>query len=365
VLVNNILDLFRLQNDKMNLDLGTFPLSVCLLEACSEVTAQATAKHINISCNINANIPCEITTDRARMRQVLVQLLKNAVKFTSDNGEITVSAELCYQDNKNMLLISVQDNGIGISSENIPSLFGMFSQVDSSATRKFGGTGLGLAISKALVEMMHGTIWCESTLGLGSTFFFTIELMDMAPFCSPSPKMTSVCVSPKPVASPSLLSSSAEISPRILVVDDTLINLKIMKKMLEALGYTDIDAASNGEEALTYVQKHNDNPYDVILMDIQMPIMDGVSCAQRIRSIQTLQKQPHIIAVTANSFQEDIKRYMDAGMCEHIAKPIKKDHIRYSLEEYMTFILPGQKQCACKKTIAAAATTATTTAITT
>lgn len=282
---------------------------------------------------------------------MLVNLLSNAVKFTPTGGAIHVAAEMRTQDSKSMLCFSVKDNGIGISSDNLPKLFEMFSQVDSSSTRKFGGTGLGLAISKALVERMHGSIWCESAIGEGTTFYFTIEAVDTPVMCPPSPIVRPIEILPVPHPPSLNLNISGELSkeqssPRILVVDDTSINLKVVKRMLEGLGFSDLVLAEDGAIALEKVQS-SPTPFDIVLMDMEMPVMDGMTAATLIRNLPLL-KQPHIIAVTANAFQEDVKRCVDSGMCGHMAKPVKKEGIKFAVEEYMYSIASGTKGCKCK-----------------
>jgi CheY-like chemotaxis protein len=258
-------------------------------------------------------------------------------------------------------------------------VFETFTQLDASSTRRFGGTGVGLAISKGLVELMRGTIWCESEPGQGATFYFTFEVADVT-----NEGVTRSGLSRAPIASTPLLyaascddmmdsngmiisdiplsvSETEDVSndtddgdficivrPKILVVDDTEMNQKVLKRFLISLGYSDVDAVYNGEQAVEAVRNDgNLQPYDIIFMDMEMPVMDGVTASKQIRDLQ-LSKQPHIIAVTANAFQEDVEKCLNAGMCGHMAKPIKREDLKKRMERSFQ-VLGGTADCTCHK----------------
>jgi len=255
-------------------------------------------------------------------------------------------------------------------------VFETFTQLDSSTTRRFGGTGVGLAISKGLVELMHGTIWCESAPGKGATFYFTFEVNDhkvvntwdsKTPLASRPLLYTStidefvnsngMIISDSDESGSSSVSAMEEyqdsssddefadantIKPRILIVDDTEMNQKVIKRLLSSMGYEDVDVASNGAQAVLAV---TNTPYNVIFMDMEMPIMDGVTASNQIRLL-TLARQPHIIAITANAFQEDVQRCLEAGMCNHMAKPIKREQLKREMDGAKQ-VLFGIGKCRC------------------
>lgn len=387
-LVNNILDLFKLHNDKLNLEISTFELRDFVQSAIREVIEEATEKNITIHDDIEYDkLPSLIQADRVRLRQILVNIFANAVKFTNEGGHIYTGASVVdgsirkSSDNyKKRIKFSIQDTGIGIQPEDVIKVFDNFSQVDSSSTRRFGGTGVGLAISKGLVELMRGNIWCESEPGKGATFHFTFEAVDVTyegvvrsdhrmPIASKPLLYASSCddlvnndgviisditsedgagatpVQESPYCTDDEDSSVCIIRPRILVADDTDMNQKVLRRYLSTLGYTDVDVVSDGAQA---VQAVTQKPYDIIFLDMEMPVMDGVTAATQIRALPptTLERQPHIIAVTANAFQEDVKKCLDAGMCAHMAKPIKRDDIRKKMDTSIQ-IMCGNDTCTC------------------
>jgi len=262
--------------------------------------------------------------DPLRLGQVLINLTTNAVKFT-EKGSITLSIKRVSKDRYRF---EVRDTGIGLSLEQQSKLFLSFSQADGTTTRKYGGTGLGLAISKQLVEMMDGNIWVESTKGKGSSFIFEIELKELE--------------IKESIDKPPLPSSIQEIEPiipflqgkRVLLVEDNILNQEIMIGILEDTRLS-IETASNGQEALdmfTSKTKDNKNYYDLILMDIQMPVLDGYEAT---RGIRKLDKEIPIIALSANALTSDIEKSMEAGMNEHLNKPLEVERLFEVLATYI------------------------------
>jgi CheY-like chemotaxis protein len=258
--------------------------------------------------------------DVTSLCQVLVNLLSNAVKFT-DRGDVAVYVTGRPQlDGRFELHFAVKDTGIGIPSDHMGQLFQSFSQADMSTTRKYGGTGLGLAISKRLVELMGGTIWVESEVGVGSTFHFTILTEPATP--EQCGKMQE---SPKKVQAQA--NDFAKL--RLLLAEDNLINQDVALRMLRKLGI-EADVAANGREVLQAIAHRR---YDIILMDVQMPEMDGFEAARKIRE-RFGDCGPHIIAVTAHALEGDRKRCIEAGMDDYISKPMRMAELHSALEKH-------------------------------
>ena len=322
--INEILDYSKIDSGKMEIEFRPFELKSCVEASLNLVRSRASEKSLNLSYTIDEGTPQAIMGDPIRLQQILANLLSNAVKFT-DNGEISVSISskklenTCYEMN-----FAVKDNGIGIPKSKMDLLFQPFSQVDASTTRRYGGTGLGLAITKKLVEMMGGRIWADSKLGKGSTFHFTI-LADA----------TSI----KPGSRNAEALQESDIGEnrnhrdhvlRILLAEDNPVNQMVMLKMLNNLGYH-ADVASNGTDVLRSLELH---PYDLVLMDVQMPEMDGFEAARAIRKLWASADQPKIIAITAYALKGDREKCLAAGMDDYIAKPVKLEELRAVLESY-------------------------------
>jgi len=320
--INEILDFSKIEGGKMELDSHPFHLRECIATSVDLVKAAADQKGLAIKYNLDEGVPACFKGDITRLRQVLVNLLSNAVKFT-DAGtiEISVTAKPLQTTNKNgqyELHFSVSDTGIGIPEEKLNRLFQSFSQVDSTTTRKYGGTGLGLAISRRLVELMGGEIWVVSSPGQGSSFHFTIlaeeseETSIPADSCAAKAKTHPSPKSVRPL--------------RILLAEDNAINQMVAIQMLKKLGYS-ADVAGNGLEVLQAIERQT---YDVVLMDVQMPEMDGLVAAQEIRKLWP--KGPRIVAITAYALKGDRERCLAAGMDDYISKPIVIEELRRVLE---------------------------------
>jgi PAS domain S-box-containing protein len=322
--INEILDFSKLDRDAMKLEKIPFSLRSCIEESLGMVELDAIKKNLNLAGTINKNTPETIIGDPSKLRQVLANLLSNAAKFT-DKGEIIVKASSRrLGGDRYEVQISVRDTGTGISLDQMAMLFQPFSQADTSISSKYGGTGLGLAISRKLVELMGGRIWVESGVGKGSTFKFTImaeAVHDMPQTVSPeirSPTAESVGL-------------GREDRPRlsILLAEDNSSSQKVALQMLKKLGYK-ADIAANGIEALQALERQH---YDVVLMDVRMPEMDGLEATRIIRQ-RWPNNGPKIIAITAYAQEGDREKFIKAGMDDYISKPVMKDDLAEVLEKY-------------------------------
>lgn len=318
-IINDILDYSKIEEGKVGLEQQPFDLRECIESSIDLVATSASEKGIGLVSAVDDKVPKNILGDITRLRQILVNLLSNSVKFT-DKGNVSVIVTSRQMDDRSEICFAVKDTGIGIPANRMDRLFKSFSQIDMTTTRKYGGTGLGLAISKSLVEMMNGRIWVESEERKGSTFYFTI-LADAASENKPIEKLTK------------LIDSSVRLpgSLRLLLAEDNIVNQKVAKRMLEKLGYH-ADVAANGFEVLQAMERQ---PYDMILMDIQMPEMDGIEAAKAIRQ-RWPENRPKIIAITAYALEGDREKCLDAGMDGYISKPVKMDELIGILNSYNT-----------------------------
>jgi len=316
--INDILDFSKIEGGKMELENQPFDMQSCLKASIDLVAAKAAEKKIALSYRFEDNVPLTVMGDVTRLRQVLVNLLSNAVKFT-DSGDVVALVSARWLDfGQHEIHFAVKDTGIGIPGDRLDRLFQSFSQIDSSTTRKYGGTGLGLAISKRLVELMGGKVWAESEPGKGSAFHFTILVEPVS-----IESIKSGAVSGQAQAVP----RSIRPKPlRILLAEDNDVNQKVALQMLKRIGYH-ADVAANGLEVLKALEGQ---PYDVVLMDIQMPEMDGIDAAQRIR--ERWPYGPKIVAMTALALEGDRERLIQAGMDDYISKPIQIEELRVALE---------------------------------
>jgi CheY-like chemotaxis protein len=313
-LINDILDFSKIEAG--GLDLEHLPVDVRSTadQAVALLSIQAREKGLSLACTVDPDVPTAISGDQVRLQQVLVNLLGNAVKFTSRGG-VWLSVRLA-QNGCDEIEFLVRDTGPGIPHEHLHRIFDSFTQVDASITRRFGGTGLGLAISKALAARMGGSLTVESELGRGSAFHFVIPAHPVAvPVSLPRPASIQEVVHER---MPAL---------RVILAEDNPVNRTAMMAMLRRLGYQP-DSASNGVELLECLS-HGE--YDVVLMDVQMPEMDGLEAARRIRRDLPGGRQIRIIALTAAAFPEDRARCLEAGMDDHVAKPVKLGELASAL----------------------------------
>jgi len=316
-LINDILDFSKVEAGKVELEKVDYDLAKLLHELTVVMKHQADAKGLVLECSVNPDVPAHLHGDPARLRQVLTNLVGNAIKFT-EKGSVRVRVERGEGQAQNILLrFSVVDTGIGIAADKQDRLFQQFSQVDASTTRKYGGTGLGLAISKKLIALMGGEIGVNSVVGKGSEFWFTLSLP-----MSQTPGGTGVAEFEQPTRV-----DYAGYGVRVLLAEDSLTNQQVACGMLSKFGITP-DVVSNGLEAVRAVAA---KPYDLVFMDIQMPEMDGVEATQEIRRRATgcrLQAAGRergrlpIIAMTAHAMQGDREKYLAAGMDDYLSKPI-------------------------------------------
>ena len=316
-LLNDILDFSKVEAGKMNLDPKPFQLAKLLHDLGVVLSANADKNAIPVRFSVQPDVPQGLIGDDMRLQQVLTNLGGNAVKFTSQ-GEVVLSIRVMERhDSAVVLEFSVRDTGIGIAPEKQEHIFSGFSQAESNTTRRFGGTGLGLSISKRLVNLMGGELKLDSQLGKGSTFYFQIGF-DLAPVVE-APLQERLPIKANKPGGPRRLSGM-----RILVVEDNKINQLVAQGLLSQEG-ADITLADNGQLGVAAVAK-SDAAFDVILMDIQMPVMDGYTAARAIRQELGRVDLP-ILAMTANVMPSDRIACLEAGMNDHVGKPFELDHL--------------------------------------
>lgn len=333
-LLNDILDFEKVETGQMTLETIDFDLHRLMESIYSLARGYAADKNLKINLNIDNSIPKIVKGDPTRLRQVLLNLINNAIKFTQ-NGSVSVTLRpISSQKNESQIYFAVEDTGIGIEKETQANLFNPFKQADKSTSRKYGGSGLGLAISQKLVGLMGGTINIKSSLGEGSTFFFTLPLPigDISNTELVTPSNKSIIIE-QPTAIQTSLSNHIEIkhTHRALIVEDNAINQKVVSGFISEKNF-DASIAGTGEEAITILQ--NDTNFDVILMDIEMPGISGVEATQRIRGELGLPAKAFpIIALTGNTQPNDIQNYLNAGMTGFLAKPIDADALHAILDQ--------------------------------
>jgi signal transduction histidine kinase/CheY-like chemotaxis protein len=344
--INGILDFSKIESGKMELESKMFDLQGCIEDAMVVFSVKVAETGINLNYRIDPQVPDEVLGDSLRLRQVLINLIGNAIKFTA-KGEVFVDVYLNPVQGEGPLEIcfAVRDTGIGIAPDKIERLFKAFSQVDSSTTRQFGGTGLGLVICEKLVTLMGGTINVKSEQGKGTTFVFSIKTnikRETATNISSTIKQSQLttAMDGKPLMEQILTPDFATKHPlKILVAEDNAINVIIVNKTLSKLGYS-IVTAENGQEVLN---KLNNEEFDLIFMDVQMPVMDGLEATREIRKGNY--EQPVIIAMTANAMQGDMEECLQAGMDDYLSKPLNMTVIAKKLEEWSEKIQASSRSC--------------------
>jgi len=328
-IINDVLDMSKIEANKFELSPAEFNFEKMIQQVVNVINFKIEEKQQKFTIQIDQNIPKNLIGDDQRLAQVIANILGNAIKFTPEGGLISLSAYIMEEkDGLCTIQIMISDNGIGISHEQQSRLFQSFNQAETTIVRKFGGTGLGLTISKTIVEMMDGKIWINSELGKGATFFLTIKVKrgEEKPQEEKNDAVNSLDVKLEDIYA--LLKNK-----QILLVEDMEINREIVIALLEPVGLNLIQA-HNGVEAL---QKFKETPdkFDAILMDVQMPEMDGYEATRRLRTLNFPKaKKIPIIAMTANVFQEDVERCLKAGMNDHVGKPLNIEEVLNKLYVY-------------------------------
>jgi len=320
-LINDILDVSRAEKEKIELEHQPLSLRRCIEESLDLVAPAASGKGLDLSYTISYGTPDTISGDSGRLRQILVNLLSNAVKFT-DAGDVSVFvSSKTLDENKCQIIFEVRDTGIGIPEDALGKLFKPFGQVEHVISRKRDGAGLGLAICKHLVELMGGEIWVESIPAKGSKFHFTIQ--------TEAVKGKHLDLGEAGIdAAYKNISEHRPMS--ILVAEDNPSNQRVIVEMLKRMGYRP-DAVADGKEVLQVLQIR---PYDLVLMDVRMPEMDGITATKEIRKLWPSEKQPRIVAITAYAMEGDKEMCLKAGMDDYIAKPVQKNELESILMKY-------------------------------
>ncbi|MFM8330507.1 MAG: PAS domain S-box protein [Candidatus Methylumidiphilus sp.] len=326
-LINDILDFSKIEAGKLTLEKADFALAELVGGAVDLIAEKAEAKRLELAFDIDPQAPRHLRGDPLRLRQALANYLNNAVKFTPA-GRVVLSVTLDEADGADALLrFRVSDSGIGLTAEQQARLFQPFNQADATTTRQYGGTGLGLAIVKNLADLMGGTVGVESEYGKGSSFWFTARLGRGDPGQHPLP----------PASGPDAGGGLAALrGARVLLAEDNELNQEVAAELLRGVGI-DVDIADNGQAAL---EKLRARPYDLVLMDMQMPVMDGLSATRAIRQDRRLQALP-IVAMTANAMACDREQCLAAGMDDHIAKPIEPKRLYAVLARWLQGLPPA------------------------
>ena len=321
-IINDILDISKIEADKVTLEQTDFETANIFDNVAALMSTKLAEKGLALTREIDPAMPSVLRGDPLRLGQILVNYVSNAIKFT-EHGQIVVRAALLENRAGALLLrFEVEDSGIGIAPEVVPRLFNAFEQADSSTTRTFGGTGLGLAICHRLARLMGGNVGVSSQPGQGSTFWFTARLRL-------GQRAVAIASSGTQAHADQLLAQRTA-GMTVLLAEDNLINQEVARGLLEAVGLS-VDLADNGEDALRMVRERR---YEAVLMDMQMPRMDGFEATRAIRQLPDRQDMP-ILAMTANAFSDDRQRCFDAGMNDHLAKPVNPDELYAMLMRWL------------------------------
>ena len=323
-LLNDILDLSKIESGKMGLEKIPFQLKSVVNEAIKTHQVRARQKRVDLVAEVYPDVADTVYGDPMRLRQVLGNLLSNAIKFTeSGHVRVFLRTAAVLKEGRTEFELLVEDSGVGIPADKLEKIFDKFTQADGSITRRYGGTGLGLTITRRLVEMFGGKIWVESIEGHGSKFFVRIPL--------------EVALNSKHAAADEKVNGSEKISldgrsPQILLVEDNAVNQKVVLAILSKRGFQ-VEIAANGLEAIAALQK---NVFDLVLMDVQMPYMDGIEATRKIREELGLRELP-IIAMTAHAMTGDREKCIEAGMNDYVSKPVNPNALVHTIMRYLDF----------------------------
>jgi CheY-like chemotaxis protein len=333
-LINDVLDFSKIEAGQLELEAVDFNVAVTAYDVCDLIRPRSQDKPVEIVCRIEEDVPAYIRGDPTRFRQVLLNLMGNAVKFT-EAGEIKLSIDIAEKNDERVKLhVGVTDTGVGIADDKIDTIFEVFRQVDSSTTRKFGGTGLGLPICRQIARIMDGDVWAQSEPGNGSTFHFTAWLQKAeirVEQQDEEKEMKGRIVTQSPDC------HQANHSVRILLAEDNPVNQKLAKMLFSKAGY-EIDVVNNGQEA---IDKYTSAPkaFDLIFMDVQMPKMDGMKATKAIRKTEgELRPATHhipIIAMTAHAMKGDREKCLEAGMDDYVPKPVKREIVFEMVDKWV------------------------------
>ena len=314
-IINDILDFSKVEAGKLSLDPAPFDLPRCLHGTARAFDLRARAKGIRLSVEVAPDVPETVVGDVGRVRQIIINLVGNAVKFT-ERGQVTLRARReAPGDDPVRIHFAVEDTGIGVTPDQKATIFDPFTQADGSTTRRYGGTGLGLSIAARLVDLMGGRTWVESEVGQGSTFHFTAAFEAARGRQSPSVVARTLVPDEKPAPARRL---------HVLLAEDNIVNQKVARGMLEKAGHT-VRVAGNGRQAVEVWAREG---FDVILMDVQMPEMDGLAATAAIRARERAQGgRTPIVALTAHAMEGDRERCLAAGMDGYLTKPLRADEL--------------------------------------
>jgi len=335
-IINGILDFSKIEARRLALEESPFDLRTTVAETLEILTPKAVEKGLKITTQVDPAVPPNVTGDEGRLRQILMNLVGNAIKFT-EKGFVAVTAELSASEAEELLIrFKIRDSGSGIAADRIDAIFEPFTQADGSTTRKFGGTGLGLAICKQLCQLMGGDIGVESEAGHGSTFWFTARFrqiaatVEKAEQTAPAEGLKTFATDDNGAKRQLSDNNVRQSTAKILLAEDNPVNQAVALGVLKKLGYQ-ADVAKNGLEALAALSR---TPYHLVLMDCQMPEMDGFEAASAIRSATADVLDPGIpiIAMTANAMQGDRELCLKAGMSDYLSKPVRQDLLKQMLE---------------------------------
>lgn len=322
-IINEVLDFSKAESGKMTLELIPCSLKEVIEDVLDLMSRSASEKNVTLTSKIDANTPLDLITDPTKIKQILTNLVSNALKFTNKGG-VHIDVRARAKEKRTFYLeFKVTDSGIGIPEEKLSNVFESFTQSDSSTTRKFGGTGLGLSICQKLVNLMGGNIWAKSEEGKGSTFIFSIKASEYLKEGDSAPIVIS-----------EINDEELLMGYKILLAEDNRINQEVALLILKGLGGT-ADIAENGKETLEACRQKD---YDIIFMDIQMPEMDGLEATKIILSNESSFGRPYIIAMTASAFKEDMKICLDSGMKDFISKPIMMDRLRSAIAKFRELV---------------------------